>query len=710
MSRAAPPPAWARLVALVPDFVPAALSVVTVVLVALLDVDAFYSGLIYPAAVIAALVTLVVVARLAYRSGGPPVAVWWDLAGIAVAVAFFVANVRYNAQHLFVDRDPGTYATTAQYLVHHASLPVHTDPSAFAPGVDFSAAGYQNLVTLGDVSPQGMHGTPAVLAAVGRLFGSATMLKANVLIGAVAVLAVYAFARRVIGGLWAVVAALALSLSMPQIHFARDAFSEPLGEVALWVGLALFVQVQRARGPAAAYFAAAFVFAGGMTTRIDGFLAWTGPLALAGFLLAEAKPGARGAAARRAAAVLAGTLIPFVIGLVDLQRLSSKYYEDSSTQVHQVETVIGVVLVVAALAVAACWWRPAWPRWVSEHRTTLGLAGAAAVVLVFLAFVVRPVFGAHHDGGNSGLETLVGFLQKGEHRAYDPTRDYAEHAWYWSGYYLGITTVALGSLGLALLVFRLFRCRPDLLVVVATILPTTFGYLAKPSISSDQIWAVRRFLPLTIPAFVIGAAAIGSFVGARALSWVVRAYRRRRARAAPRTVGHRSPAGSVAAASGMLACTALAVQAVWVPVAVSSKLFAKREYNPELATVRKFCDAIGEHAAVLGVDTLAQQLTVTIRAFCGAPAASLADPTREDLATQARAAAAQGRTLWIYGSSAQALAPFDGVPAATPTITLKSRAWGQTLVGPPKSSSSYLRYVYLAKVRPDGSAELLPPR
>ncbi|HEV7209719.1 MAG TPA: hypothetical protein VGN54_13410, partial [Mycobacteriales bacterium] len=184
-----------RVISLLPDIVPAAVAAVTVVLVLLLDLHAFRSGLIYPLSGLAAIAAVVAVLRVHVGTPALPGGIRWDIGALGLALAFAVINARYASQHLLVDRDPAVYATTAQYLAHHSQLPVVIDVHAFAAGVNYDTNGYGLLPQVGQLFPQGMHAVPALLALIGRLLGPGFLLRGDAVIGGVAVLAVYAFAR-----------------------------------------------------------------------------------------------------------------------------------------------------------------------------------------------------------------------------------------------------------------------------------------------------------------------------------------------------------------------------------------------------------------------------------------------------------------------------------------------------------------------------------
>jgi len=682
-----------RAISLLPDAVPAAVAAVTVVLVLLLDLHSFSSALVFPLAAVAAVGAVVAVARVHAGSTTLPGGVRWDVGALLLAVGFAVINARYASQHLLVDRDPAVYATTAEYLAHHSSLPVTIDTHAFAGGVNYDTSGYGLLPKVGQLFPQGMHATPALLAVLGRLLGPSMLLRGDAVIGGVAVLAVYAFARRVVGGGWGLLAAAVLAVSMPEIHFTRDVYSEPLGQLLLFGGLALLWHAYE-RGSPAAYALGGFVFGAGMTTRTDAFLALVGPLALIVILLGGAPPGRRAAERGRVLALSVGVLVPTVIGLRDLQTLAPGYYHDLGSELAVVRNVLVAAVITSVAAVLLAWYAGPPRRLLAARLPTLAWTVTGLFLLVFVGLALRPLFGVHRSGTQDGRD-LVTFLQKGLGYAVDPRRDYAELSLAWPGYYLGPVTVGLGVLGLALLTARLIRNRQLTIVpFLAVWLPTSLGYLVRPSILPDQIWAVRRLLPITIPGLILACVVVLAALAAGP---------GRRLAARPRRVWLRP----VARVSAVL----LAVQAVVVALVVTAPLATAREYVPELAAVQRVCGVFGRHAAVLGIDELDQAMNPSLTSNCRVPVASLAAPSRAVLARQQAAAAADGRALWVYAKSPEALMPLADGPAAhpVPTVSLVSQAWEQLLLKAPAKAPMLIADFYLARVRPDGSVVIQPP-
>ncbi len=227
------------------------------------------------------------------------------LAGVAIGlvIVWTVLNLRFSAENLFAQRDSATYELTARWLMDHQSLPIHTQADLFGSplGSDGTSAGFQRQTDT-TVFAQGNHLLPVLLATVGSLFGTTAMLKANVVLAAIALLAFFAIARRVVGAGFALVGLVAFAVSMPMIYVSRDTFTEPLALLFLMGGLALLYRAVES-GRAIDFAAAGFVTSVAAVVRIDAYAALLSLLVVATILLAVAPPHRRrddGVAQRRA--------------------------------------------------------------------------------------------------------------------------------------------------------------------------------------------------------------------------------------------------------------------------------------------------------------------------------------------------------------------------------------------------------------------------
>src|SRR5690606_4906585 len=131
------------------------------------------------------------------------------LIAVAGAAVWFVANIPWAAQFILDRRDPGFLTLQGMWLVHHGStnIPTLGSVDAAAAQSNVLADRSQSWNLAGDViQPQGAKMGPATQSIGGWLFGDWGVFHANLAIGAVALLAVYALARRFLGPFQALLA------------------------------------------------------------------------------------------------------------------------------------------------------------------------------------------------------------------------------------------------------------------------------------------------------------------------------------------------------------------------------------------------------------------------------------------------------------------------------------------------------------------------
>jgi hypothetical protein len=116
--------------------------------------------------------------------------------------------------------------------------------------------------------------------------------------------------------------------------------------------------------------------------------------------------------------------------------------------------------------------------------------------------------------------SVVAQFQQNEGYPIDETRTYAEHTVTWLSYYLTWPVLALAAIGLAVIVWRMVTARPAAAVFLGALAVPSAIYLLRPAIVPDQVWAIRRFEPATLPLLAI-AAGVGAW-------WLVALVRRTR--------------------------------------------------------------------------------------------------------------------------------------------------------------------------------------
>jgi hypothetical protein len=606
-----------------------------------------------------------------------------DGAAVLVTLGFAALNVRYSAQNISVFRDPAAYAVTGQWLVHHGSLPIPVDAQVFGavPGVSFQSAAFGPGPAAGFVYPQYSNLLPGLLAVAGWLYSDGLLLKLNPLIGGAALLGFYGLARQYTTRTWALVAVIVLGVSLPQLHFSRNSYSEPVTMLFLVGGLALLREAQR-RGSTRGYGLAGLVLGSAALARIDGlYFLLTVPL-LGAATLAIASPERRREATRKVAALLLGVAVPVVVALANLADLSPGYLHNLRSELTMIATAMVAITVVGAVAVVLAWHTRLLHRTAAATGRWLPGVGAAAVILLAAVAASRPLWyvGRTPDAPPVQIHYIT-FLQKANGLPLDGTRSYAEQTMLWFSWYFGPVTVALGVLGVAFGVYRLLR-RGDLrlLAPLTMFLSAALLYVTVPSIVPDQVWAMRRYLPVVIPGLLLAAAVVLGLLA-------------RRSRA------------------GMTAAVLLAGIMILIPAMLSSRLITVRDLVPQLPEVLNLCDNLPADAAVLVTGSLVVTYPQTVRSYCRVPVASVRQqPTRAQLKQVQAAAQAHHRRLYLLFTDPDEVSP-DATSAGSAwrqiSCVLISH-WNATLNKPATHHAVDKRMLYLGEITPEGMVTPAP--
>ena len=601
----------------------------------------------------------------------------FDVLALVLAGGFALGNAAYASQDVVIARDPGVYSVASQWLVDHDSLDIDGEPQNFGASTAFAvrSAGIGPVKQKGHLYAQGAHVVPAVLGVAGRVFGTNVMFRTNCLIGGLALLAVYGFARRLIGRPGALLAATVLGVGLPQIAFSRDNYTEAFSQLCVYGGLALLWQARR--GQWGVWFLSGLVLAGSCLARIDALLALPALAAYGGLRMAESP---RREVVRDVLALWVGAAIPTVLGWQDLKRLAPGYYHKLSPEYHQLVVLTLFTVVLAGVLVLLA--RTAPGRWWDERRDVLGArlgnGVAAVVVLAGLVLASRPLWWQAKGDGHPGTNAYMAQLQELAGQPIDPDRRYFESSVTWLSWYLSPVCVALALVGLALLLRRVLKDRELELVPFVLAVGAAGGlYLVSPNIVPDQIWVMRRFMPVVLPGVaILGAGVLGLLL----------LHLRGRARQVGAVVG---------------------VAAFLLPVLnVSRPFLFVREYTPQLLEVQRICKALPDNAAVVVTGEMSRIYPMTIRTFCGVPASGTPDLS-SDLARPAREAAAkQGRQLWVVADEdVQETVDRAIWEFPVPASTVIYKQWRPTLTTPPKRLDTRLRRLFIGQVAASGYVE-----
>ena len=546
------------------------LTISVVVSIALL-VGQFRPVLVVPAVVIALILTRHLVpespqvSRAALAGAG---------GAVLMAMAWYMFQRGHTAEMIGLDRDPAQYTLSALYLMHHTTPDVALDPAL--PGLAAQVPGVLTDFLKGNSGAvnhiQGSDLLPGLLAMFGWAFGTQGVFTGNVAIGAFGLLSVYALSRRILGPLWGLAPVLLLAVTMPLASFSRMPYTETVAliffcgmMVALWVAVE-----KRQRW----LYALSGAFAGAtMIARIDGGLTMVAGLAaLALLAVAPVSPGRRKEGRQALLLFAAGAAPAAALGWLDLRVHSPNYLGGLTAELEPVLLLMPVILLLGVgLSLLRGVTVPA-ARWMADHRRGLSITAGIVVGVGALVMVSRPWWLVNHFVHNrDGLdyEGSIAARQKAEGLAIDGTRSYDEYTINWLAWYLSWTVVVAALIGAIQIAVQFCRKRDPRLLAVWTV-PVVVGlaYLNRISITPDQIWALRRLMPVVIPATAIAAV--------YAMRAVVMALPRFRS-------------------VGVLVAVVLLV----LPVRTWGKMYDSREGVGEYALVNNICSAAGDGLIVV---------------------------------------------------------------------------------------------------------------
>jgi len=511
--------------------------------------------------------------------------------GTALALVFvlgwLLVQRHYFSELLSIRRDPAIYTLRGIWLMNHSSPDVTLgqqllDIKKAVPkiGLDFGAetgkaTRYLQSTTI----------VPGLIAVAGWVGGIPLLLQADVVIGAVALICVYAVARRMAGPIFGLVPTVALGLSLPMAAFSRVAYTEPLSLIAVMA--CLLGLWQAARTHRRAMWLLAGIGAGCVPIcRIDGWVVVIG--AFVGIGIWGAFAASR--AVRRK--ILAGlgwfaiAVFPIgALGATDLILHSPDYLRVLRAQWKPMALAVPAVALLAVLATLA----PGLDKlagWFGRHSKVVSRVVVAVIGLAMLLVIARPLFFSAHFIIDAPGQAENMRRQTGEGLPIDPSRSYDDRSLVWISWYLGWPAVIAGCLaGLWAVRVAIRRRAASLVVVTAVIAVNAAAYLNIASITPDQIWAMRRFLPVILPGGLLLA------------GWGLREVWQRRDRIAARVMPGLEPGSRHPLIPGLVAVGA-AVIALF-PVLTWGSIFGVREGAGQYDLVQKACAHIANQKVLL---------------------------------------------------------------------------------------------------------------
>jgi hypothetical protein len=426
-------------------------------------------------------------------------------AGVYISLGANIAHTGAILIHdpLLAGLDPALQGALLRVLPPSEQAPYYIFPGFYVPG---SAPGL--------IIPQ-FYPLHPVWQAVGYALGG---LRAELLMTPfwawLSCLAVYLAVRRALGRQAALLSLAGLTVCALQVWFARYPTAEMLTQYLLWTGLwaaAMWLENRSPRGLWATL--AGLAFGEVLLTRIDMYVMGVFLLAV-GVWLIWRREWRRGDSVFF---VAFGALA--VHSLVHGRFWSTPYFLSlfgfSQRILGRLPLLIAGALAAAAVAALVVQWRYGWARAAARVASWAGARPAGrgvywrygcAILLAglgiygyFVRPAVTPVQNLDYWYGGGQLPTVD---QENLVRL---------------GWYLGPAGVALGILGMGWLVIKAANRRTMLLWGMGLFF--SLFYLWQLRANPHQVYAMRRYVPLVLPFFIVAAAGLLAWLYARRIRW-----------------------------------------------------------------------------------------------------------------------------------------------------------------------------------------------
>ena len=534
---------------------------------------------------------------------------------------------------------------------------------------------------------------PAVLSVGGWVDGVTGVLATNIVIGGIGILAVYLVARKLMGPLAALGPAALIALTVSHIGLSRSPYSEPLTLLLIVASIA-WAWRGLEEGRIGALVAAGVTSGATALCRIDGGVYALGVLLGVGVVCAW-----RG---KKGIAPLLAVVIPQALmvgaGYWSLWKWSVAYIQRLDSEARTLGIVYSaIVILVVIFQVAIAPFLGRLRTSVAKHRVVIARTAAALTALAMVVLASRPFWMIDRRGTVTTTDqftnSVVGQFQQIEGYPVDPTRTYAEHTLTWLSYYLTWPILALATIGLAIIVWRTFTSTPIAVVFLGALAVPSLVYLLRPAIVPDQLWAIRRFEPITLPGLAI-AAGVGAWWLA---GWVGRRF------SEPYDREHATHVASVVAAIIMIAApisTYVSVRPGDAHPVSSPPYIYMKEQGGARAEIDKLCRVIDGRPVVLSGSS---GYFGTIRVMCDVPVVLALEPLQKD--ALARMVKVWGREPVVVTRSPDTVWSTPPAPVFTSTMVRGE----YSLERIPRLAAESTSTWYAGTVGPDGSVTPLAP-
>lgn len=685
-----------KIIELIPLFLPIAISIYGLWMVTLLLTNKFTTPYLL-------LGTILLLPSIIYTWKIPPLKIKGSikeqkvfnilLIGFVLFWCFF--NVQFTSKHILADRDPGIYTLSGIWLTDHSTTntsverPFGNHKGVVERSVGFwsdDASKYSDKKT--HIQPQGMHLIQAFAGLFGKVGGLSLLFATGVIFGGVALLALYSFARQLVKPRWAFLAALIFGASLPLIYFSRDIYTEPLSAALTMSALALIwiAYINKDRVNWSLWLLAGIVSGGSVLVRPDGYLT---TIALTFFLIVGIILEKNLISAKRQIISLAVFLLGFlpftIVSYLDISNLTLAYYIDNR-KIIILQIFLLVFLLLTGMITYLISRKTSLIKSLNYFTKNWRFEAVLSVFILVVVFLIsRPLWLTVHNKVLNGTT----FLVQSKMGLPIEARSYAENSLEWISWYIGGCLLLLTFIGCSIFIKKIFKDNKLIyLGLLTTFLSTSLIYLISPKITPDQIWVIRRFLPVVIPCAIV--------IGIYALSYIYEKF--------------------IDKNYFYKVCFVLGVSAYLIlqPLIITRPFIKVAEYQSTYGAFMSFCRKFPANAAVLwlGDNTFALNSVQTTRALCKVESAGYTlgpkkPLNKTKLLTFSEEARKRGLLPYVAVQGSMKpkvishISPYI-TKSLYPAVIYHYDKVEQTLLNPPRSKSVNFDSIELGKIEENG--------
>lgn len=410
----------------------------------------------------------------------------WFLLLLLVTAAVYLG---FPTQSIYGGRDEGVYANHGIYLATHGRAAIEY-PWPKNLNILFSATWQRFPGFLATIPAMTAQFPIAFSIWLGQAYASVGhhgLFGLNGVLGLLSAAVFYGLARQFMPVAYALAASLLFALNPAQIWIARITLAEIFAQLIIWSGILLLVLALKRSNKNLARVGG-FLIGVVPLIRLDGFILL--PLLLLAHFLYKILNKAGGDNRNEVWWSSNQVAIPFFILSFVYYVLADPFYYLAHGSIVAPAGIAAAFLLFVLLLL---------PGSILDYlknligsRPWLVFFSLVVVALAIYAYWIRP-----HLGPFSYIPGLGDGQQRG----------YRENTLVNLAYYVSLPVVWAAIAGWLLLAWRSFRETHDIALILVWVIVggSAMVYLYEPNVSPDHYWAIRRFVPVVIPGFILFA-------------------------------------------------------------------------------------------------------------------------------------------------------------------------------------------------------------